>query len=80
MKLHILCRSGASNGAGGINKLDGTSLVASSNTRGMTKMEHERAATPKDLADGLNKERHPTKGSNKYVFTHSSMLYRLPYF
>ncbi|KAM7463800.1 hypothetical protein LguiA_031921 [Lonicera macranthoides] len=58
-------RSGASNGAGGINKLDGTSVVASSNTRGMTKMEHERAATPKDLADGLNKERHPLKGSNK---------------
>lgn len=50
-------KSGYSNGAAGISKLDSPSLPASSDARG--------ASSPRDLAAGLNKERIVARGSNK---------------
>ncbi|KAK3029261.1 hypothetical protein RJ639_039106, partial [Escallonia herrerae] len=57
--------SGASNGSGTINKLDGASLPSSSSARVTLKNEQERTVLPKDLAAGLEKERLLSKGSNK---------------
>lgn len=58
-------RSGSSNGSSGANKLDGTSLSASSNARVTQKTELEKASLSRDHTAGLNKERLVAKGSNK---------------
>lgn len=57
-------RSAMSSSAGGINKLDGSSL-AGSNARTMLKNEQEKSALSRDPTAGLNKERVLTKGSIK---------------
>ncbi|KAH0745509.1 hypothetical protein KY285_007166 [Solanum tuberosum] len=57
-------RSGISNGAGSINKSDGSSL-AGSNARTMLKNEQEKSALSRDPTAGLNKERVLAKGSIK---------------
>ncbi|KAL6328436.1 hypothetical protein AAG906_038311 [Vitis piasezkii] len=61
-------RSGSSNGSSGANKLDGTSLSASSNARATQKTELEKASLSRDHTAGLNKERLVAKGSNKKGF------------
>ncbi|KAK9284066.1 hypothetical protein L1049_012326 [Liquidambar formosana] len=58
-------RAGSLNGSSGINKLDGSSFPASSNSRGIPKNELEKVSLPRDLSAGLTKERLIAKGNNK---------------
>lgn len=53
------CRSGSSNGSGGINK-DGTTLPVFTNARAISKNESDRVSL-------VRKERTIVKGNNKYV-------------
>ncbi|XP_044461727.1 uncharacterized protein LOC123193031 isoform X2 [Mangifera indica] len=50
-------RPGSSGGANGINKLDNTSLSASSNVRVIPKSDLEKVSLSRDFMPGLNKER-----------------------
>lgn len=63
-----------SSSAGGINKLDGSSL-AGSNARTMLKNEQEKSALSRDPTAGLNKERVLTKGSIKYVLVCDTLVF-----
>ncbi|CAK9149214.1 unnamed protein product [Ilex paraguariensis] len=68
LELDICHRSGASNGTGGINNLDDTSLPVGS--RATPGNEREKVTLPRDLTAGLTKQRLLIKGNNKYVPTH----------
>lgn len=67
-------RSGISNGAGSINKSDGSSL-AGVNARTMLKNEQDKSALSRDPTAGLNKERVLGKGSIKYVLVCNTFVF-----
>ncbi|XP_021685356.2 uncharacterized protein LOC110668421 isoform X2 [Hevea brasiliensis] len=57
--------TGSFNGNSGINKLDTSSLSASSNPRSIRKKESEKVSLTREFADGMNKERVVAKANNK---------------
>ncbi|KAJ6986633.1 hypothetical protein NC653_019993 [Populus alba x Populus x berolinensis] len=61
-------RSGSSNGSSGMNKVDGISSSANSNTRAIPK-ESEKVSLTRDYAAGMNKERLVVKANNKVNIT-----------
>eukprot|EP00258_Populus_trichocarpa_P046232 XP_024462251.1 uncharacterized protein LOC7490896 isoform X2 [Populus trichocarpa] len=61
-------RSGSFNGSSGMNKVDGISSSANSNTRAIPK-ESEKVSLTRDYAAGMNKERLVVKANNKVNIT-----------